>query len=91
VAQRRGSGDSYIIRFALKTMVERFAPPCAQDLSGRALRPVRIEPGGDFFSHVDPDKARLHEIVNKGLSGPLGRCLYSKYRDYELNTDAASE
>jgi hypothetical protein len=68
LAQRLGARDSDIIRFAVKTMLTRLAPLCDQSLRGRALLPVFIEAGSDFFHHFDLDTARLEQIVNDGVS-----------------------
>jgi hypothetical protein len=68
LAQRLGARDSDVIRFAVKTMLASLAPLCDQSLHGRALLPVFIEAGSDFFHHFDLDTARLEEIVNDGVS-----------------------
>jgi hypothetical protein len=68
LARRLGARDSDIIRFAVKTMLARLAPLCDQSLHGRALLPVFIEAGSDFFHHFDLDTARLIEIINDGVN-----------------------
>jgi hypothetical protein len=68
LAQRLRARDSDIIRFAVKTMLARLAPLCDRSLHGRALLPVFIEAGSDFFHHFDLDTARLEEIVNDGVN-----------------------
>jgi hypothetical protein len=68
LAERLGARDSDIIRFAVKTMLARLAPLCDSTLHGRALLPVFIDAGTDFFHHFDLDTARLEEIVNDGAA-----------------------
>ena len=66
LAERLGSRDSDVVRFALKIMLERLGPLCDQKVRGRALVPVIVEAGRDILHHFDLDIARLEEIVNSG-------------------------
>jgi hypothetical protein len=68
LAQRLDARDSDVIRFAVKALLARLAPLCDQNLHGRALLPVFIEVGGDFFHHFALDTARLEKIVNDGVN-----------------------
>jgi hypothetical protein len=67
LAQRLGTRDSDVVRFALKIMLERLAPLCDRNVRGRALVPVIVEAGHDILHHFDLDLARLEEIVNSGV------------------------
>jgi hypothetical protein len=67
LAQRLGARDSDVIRFAVKALLARLAQLCDQNFHGRALLPVLIEAGGDFFHHFALDTARLEKIVNDGV------------------------
>ena len=67
LAQRLGTRDSDVVRFALKIMLERLGPLCDQNVRGRALVPVIVEAGHDILHHFDLDSARLEEIVNSGV------------------------
>jgi hypothetical protein len=67
LAQRLGTRDSDVVRFALKIMLERLGPLCDQNVRGRALVPVIVEAGHDILHHFDLDFARLEEIVNSGV------------------------
>jgi DNA-binding MltR family transcriptional regulator len=66
LAERLGARDSDVVRFALKSMLERLGPLCDQEVRGRALVPVIVEAGRDILHHFDLDFARLEEIVNSG-------------------------
>ena len=67
LAERLGTRDSDVVRFALKIMLERLGPLCDQNVRGRALVPVIVEAGQDILHHFDLDFARLEEIVNSGV------------------------
>lgn len=67
LAQRLGTRDSDVVRFALKLMLDRLAPLCDQNVRGRALVPVIVEAGRDILHHFDLDFAELEEIVNAGV------------------------
>jgi hypothetical protein len=68
LAQRLDARDSDVIRFAVKSMLTRFASLCDHEVHGRALLPALIDAGGEFFHHFDLDESRLTEIVNAGVS-----------------------
>lgn len=68
LAQRLGVRDSDVVRFALKTMLERVAPLCDKGVRGRALLPVFIEAGQDLLHYFDLDKTQLEQIVNEGVA-----------------------
>lgn len=68
LAQRLGARDSDVIRFAVKSLLRRLELLCDQSIQGRALLPVFIQEGSEFFHHFDLDGARLQEIVNDGVS-----------------------
>jgi hypothetical protein len=68
LALRLGARESDVIRFALKTMLARLALLCDESVTGRALLPVFIEAGADFFDYFDLDTARLERIVNGGVN-----------------------
>src|SRR5580658_9678769 len=68
LAERLGTHDSDVVRFALKIMLERLGPLCDQNVRGRALVPVIVEAGRDILHHFDLDFARLEEIVNSGVN-----------------------
>ena len=72
LAQRLGTRDSDVVRFALKIMLERLEPLCDQNVRGRALVPVIVEAGHDIIHHFDLDFARLEEIVNAGVDKDHG-------------------
>src|ERR1700690_4435508 len=67
LAERLGTRDSDVVRFALIIMLERLGPLCDQNVRGRALVPVIVEAGHDILHHFDLDFVRLEEIVNSGV------------------------
>lgn len=66
VAERLGVRDSDIIRFALKSLLNRIAPLCDPEIRGRNLVPVFVEAGCDLIAHFDLDAFRLESIINEG-------------------------
>lgn len=66
VAERLGVRDSDIIRFALKSLLNRIAPLCDPQIRGRNLVPVFVEAGCDLIAHFDLDAFRLESIINSG-------------------------
>ncbi len=66
VAERLGVRDSDVIRFALKSMLNRIAPLCDPEIRGRNLVPVFVEAGRDLIAHFDLDAFRLEAIINEG-------------------------
>lgn len=67
LAERLGSRDSDVIRFAIKMMLGRLAPLQDPAVSGRNLVPVFIESGPDLMRHFEIDAARLASIINDGV------------------------
>ena len=66
VAERLGVRDSDVIRFALKSLLNRIAPLCDPEIRGRNLVPVFVEAGCDLIAHFDLDAFRLEAIINEG-------------------------
>ena len=75
VAERLGVRDSDVIRFALKSLLNRIAPLCDPEIRGRTtvapamqlgLVPVFVEAGCDLIAHFDLDAFRLEAIINEG-------------------------
>ncbi len=64
MAQRLGVRDSDIIRFAIKTMLNRIAPLCDEAIRGRNLVPVLVESGDELIRYFELDAYRLEKIIN---------------------------
>ncbi|MEJ0087412.1 MAG: hypothetical protein WDO72_17195 [Pseudomonadota bacterium] len=64
LSQRLGVRDSDIVRFALKTMLQRLVPLCDPEVRGRNLVPVFVESGAELLRYFDLDAARLEAIIN---------------------------
>ena len=64
LAQRLGVRDSDIVRFALKSMLQRLVPLTDPDVRGRNLVPVFVESGVELLRYFDLDAARLEAIIN---------------------------
>jgi hypothetical protein len=65
VAQRLGVRDSDIIRYAIKTMLNRIAPLCDDAIRGRNLVPVLVESGDELIRYFELDAYRLDSIINE--------------------------
>jgi hypothetical protein len=65
MAQRLGVRDSDIIRFAIKTMLNRIAPLCDDAISGRNLVPVLVESGDELIRYFELDAFRLEKLINE--------------------------
>ncbi len=66
VAQRLGVRDSDIIRFAIKSMLNRISPLCDAGITGRNLVPVLVESGDELIRHFELDAYQLERIINEG-------------------------
>jgi Arc/MetJ-type ribon-helix-helix transcriptional regulator len=67
LAERLGTRDSDVIRFAIKLMLGRLAPLQDPAVTGRNLVPVFAESGPDLMRHFDLDTAKLSSIINDGV------------------------
>jgi hypothetical protein len=65
MAQRLGVRDSDIIRFAIKSMLNRISPLCDDGITGRNLVPVLVESGDELIRHFEFDTYRLDRIINE--------------------------
>jgi hypothetical protein len=64
MAQRLGVRDSDIIRYAVKSMLNRIAPLCDDAIRGRNLVPVLVEAGDELIRYFELDSYRLDSIIN---------------------------
>lgn len=67
IAQRLGVRDSDIIRFAIKSMLNRIAPLCDPGIRGRNLVPVLVESGDELIRYFELDAYRLESIINDNV------------------------
>jgi hypothetical protein len=65
IARRLGVRDSDIIRFAIKSMLNRISPLCDDGITGRNLVPVLVESGDELIRHFELDAYRLERIINE--------------------------
>jgi hypothetical protein len=65
IAKRLGVRDSDIIRFAIKSTLNRVAPLCDQAIRGRNLVPVLVESGDELIRFLELDDFRLERIINE--------------------------
>ena len=65
MAQRLGVRDSDIIRFAIKSMLNRNSPLCDEAIRGRNLVPVLVESGDELIRYFEFDSFRLDRIINE--------------------------
>jgi hypothetical protein len=67
LAVRIGVRDSDVIRFAVKSMLNRLGPLYDSEAKGRSLVPVFVESGADLLRFFELDAARLESIINAGV------------------------
>lgn len=65
VAKRLGVRESDVIRFAIKSMLNRISPLCDEAITGRNLLPVLVESGDELIRHFELDAYRLEGIINE--------------------------
>ncbi len=65
IAKRLGVRDSDIIRFAIKSTLNRVAPLCDPAIRGRNLVPVLVEAGDELIRYFELDAFRLEKIINE--------------------------
>lgn len=65
MALRLGVRDSDIIRFAIKSMLNRISPLCDEAIRGRNLVPVLVESGDELIRYFELDSYRLENIINQ--------------------------
>src|ERR1700690_1904862 len=65
IAKRLRVRDSDIIRFAIKSMVNRISPLCDEAINGRNLVPVLVESGDELIRYFELDTYRLDTIINE--------------------------
>ena len=65
IAARLSVRDSDIIRFAIKSTLNRIAPLCDQAIRGRNLVPVLVESGDELIRYFELDAFRLESIINE--------------------------
>ena len=68
LADRLGTRDSDVVRFAIKMMLHRMLPLCEPQVRGRNLVPVLAEWGAEAVRHFELDAAALDEIINEGAA-----------------------
>jgi hypothetical protein len=69
IAKRLGVRDSDIIRFAIKSTLNRIAPLCDPGIRGRNLVPVLVESGDELIRYFELDAFRLDSIINESVDG----------------------
>ena len=67
IARRLGVRDSDIIRFAIKSTLNRIAPLCDAAIRGRNLVPVLVESGDELIRYFELDAFRLESIINENV------------------------
>jgi hypothetical protein len=65
IAKRLGVRDSDIIRFAIKSTLNRISPLCDPSIRGRNLVPVLVESGDELIRYFELDAFRLESIINE--------------------------
>ena len=64
IATRLGAAEAAVIRYAIRSMINRLAPLHDSGASGFSLIPVFVEYGAELSSYFDLDVSRLESIMN---------------------------
>jgi len=64
IASRLGAAESAVIRYAIRSMINRLAPLHDSEANGFSLIPVFVEYGAELSSYFDLDVTRLERIIN---------------------------
>src|SRR5262249_55694712 len=72
LAERLGTRDSDVIRFAIKLMLAKLAPLHDLSTRGRNLVPVFLEYGPDLIRHFELDTTKVAAIINEGADPDRG-------------------
>ena len=64
IARRLGTTEASVMRYAVRSMLNRLAPLHEPDATGFSLIPVFVEYGAELASYFDLDVARLEGILN---------------------------
>lgn len=64
IAKRLGVRDSDVIRFGIKSTLNRIAPLSDPGIRGRNLVPVLVESGDELIRYFELDAFRLDTIIN---------------------------
>ena len=67
MAKRLGVRDSDVIRFAIKSTLNRIAPLGDKAIRGRNLVPVLVESGDELIRYFELDAFRLETIINENV------------------------
>lgn len=67
MAKRLGVRDSDVIRFAIKSTLNRIAPLGDKAIRGRNLVPVLVESGDELIRYFELDAFRLETIINDNV------------------------
>jgi len=65
IAKRLGVRDSDVIRFGIKSALNRIAPLSDPGIRGRNLVPVLVESGDELIRYFELDAFRLDTIINE--------------------------
>jgi hypothetical protein len=68
LAKRLGVRDSDIIRYALKSTLQRVAPLGDPEVRGGRLVALFVENGADLIHHFELDALQLDAIINAGVA-----------------------
>ena len=64
IAKRLGATEASVMRYAVRSMLNRLAPLHEPNASGYSLIPVFVEYGAELASYFDLDVTRLGGILN---------------------------
>ncbi|RMF95964.1 MAG: ribbon-helix-helix protein, CopG family [Gammaproteobacteria bacterium] len=73
MATRLGASEAAVIRYAIRSMLNRVAPLYDPNAKGFSLIPVFVECGAELTSYFDLDVDRLERIINGDTNNGNGK------------------
>ncbi len=67
IAQRLDVRESEVLRFAIKTMLNRLSLLADPEIRGRSLLPLFVDPTKELAGHFDLDASKLNQLINEGV------------------------
>lgn len=67
IAQRLDVRESEVLRFAIKTMLNRLSLLADPEIRGRSLLPLFVDPTKELAGHFDLDAGKLNQLINEGV------------------------
>ena len=90
IAQRLGVRESDVIRFSVKTMLNRLSLLSDPAMRGRSLLPLFIDPTRELAAHFDLDASKLNDLINGGVEDDQKRVPLDDLHGIAMNGGVAA-